>query len=154
MLPWVCEVSQGDFRMLCVSYVLALVRFAAKKAMDAPRGLHALCQLGACVCNIRREEANGYFQLHRARCTMPSSELLARCADQMHYITSREGGWVGRHAPPRLPFPALPRQDCGMEDRRNTAPCTSPSTSKFPLRWDRVAHRSPLAQTPGARVDS
>ena len=53
--------------MLCASYVLALVGFAAKTAMDAPRGLHALCQLGACVCNIRREEANGYFQLHRAR---------------------------------------------------------------------------------------
>ena len=36
MLPWVYDVSQGGFRMLCASYVLALVRFAAKKAMDAP----------------------------------------------------------------------------------------------------------------------
>ena len=102
MLPWVYEVSHGGFRILCASYVVALVRFAAKKAMDAPRGV--ACSVLARCLRLQYSPRRSQWILPASSCSICRplncwQDVPTRC------ITSRVGrvgGWEGmrRHGYP------------------------------------------------------
>jgi hypothetical protein len=97
VLPWVYEVSQGGFRMLCASYVLALVRFAAKKAMDAPRGV--ACSVLARCLRLQYSPRRSQWILPASSCSMYNAVLWTvgkMCRpDALHH---ESGGWVGGKA--------------------------------------------------------